>query len=186
MAKKIAAGKSALIDSTSINEGEVCLAIVPNDSYNERIIDITKEIACHHKTVGYVTLNKPYAKIISLFESKKINPEQFWFIDISTSNAKKGVINVNSLSALTSISIAINKILDQKRAEAMIFDSLSTLLISNDKLMILKFAHAVIRNMKTKKCTGILTILQSDESSETINDIKMFVDKVVYLGKKKK
>lgn len=174
-----------------IKKGQVCVLVIPHESYNKHIVNLTKEASKAYGSICYATLNKPYNLLLKTFKENNIDPANFYFIDPATKSAvtnifPKNVIPVESVSSITSLSIAISNVLEKKKAEGLILDSISTMLIYNNSASITKFMHFLVGKIKTLGCTGILTILEKDSDSSLMQDIGMFADNVIYLGKKQK
>jgi hypothetical protein len=89
------------------------------------------------------------------------------------------VVNVSSPKALTEMSITIGKVLELGKIEALIFDSLSTLLVYTDPSTVVKFTHSLISLLRSKNVSGLLMCVEGGASSNMVKDISMFADKVV-------
>lgn len=187
----MAGKKTIVIDSAKLLKGQVCVAVIPHESYNKHIVNITKEASKSCNLICYATLNRPYEMLLKIFEENSIDPNKFYFIDPSTKSAAskacpKNVVPIESVSSITSLSIAISNVLEKKKADGLILDSISTMLIYNNAASITKFMHFLVGKIKSLGCTGILTVLENDAKSSLMQDISMFADNVIYLGKKKK
>jgi len=152
----------------AIDENEITLLLLPNESYSKRVNDIARIVSESGKTC-YVAANKPHQTLMKEFEKSGIDSKNFFFIDCVTkgSPTDEKVIYVSSPKALTEMNIAIKKVLEMEKIKLTLFDSLSTLLIS------------VFRTLGSK---GVLITLKDDAKSELIKDLNMFVDKVVEMG----
>ena len=84
-------------------------------------------------------------------------------------------------SALTEISIFINKALYTGKFEAMLFDYLSTILIYNKSQNVSKFVHNIINKVRSNKTTKIFTALEGDIKSQLLKEVEMYVDYIVHL-----
>lgn len=171
----------------AVKGNDVVLVLVPNRTYYERVMDITRTISLLNERVCYVTLNRPYKTLLKDFEENKIDTSRFFFVDCVTKKVKmeegnEQVIYVSSPKALTEMSIVMKKVLEAGKIETTIFDSLSTLLVYEDPHVIIKFAHSVISMFRTLGSKGILISLKEDMESELIKDLNMFVDEVVEIG----
>lgn len=129
----------------------------------------------------YVTVNDPYESIIdSLGTGKSSN---IFFIDCVTSTVKsvkpkEDVTFVSSPHALTEISISIKNVL-KGRINFLIFDSVSTLLIYENPLTVLKFIHKLILTLRSLKLSVAFIILKKDIGNEVVKDLNMMTDKVL-------
>ena len=61
----------------------------------------------------------------------------------------------------------------------MLFDSLSTLLIYNNKETVTKFTRTIIGKLKKAGMGGIFTALKGDTEKGLLKEMGMFVDEVV-------
>ncbi len=130
------------------------------------------------KKTCYVTLNDPS----DIIRAKA--GEGLCFIDAVTATVKKpeqksDVIFVSSPRALTEISIAMKKAIDNFKTDLMIFDSVSALLVYEKSVNSMKFVHSMILTLRESSVHAILLILKEDVSAELLKDLSMFVDKVV-------
>jgi len=170
-----------------LEKGEISLNIVQDASYSTEIITLTKQLAENHKSVCYVSLNRPYLTLIKGFDDNKIDINKFLFIDAVTKPSEqkeiKNCIFISSVVALTELSIAITKALEKGKFESLILDSLSTMLIHHDAAIVTKFVHNLIGKLRKVHCTAVLTSLQGDVKSSLIKDLGMIVDKVIGMEK---
>jgi len=172
---------------SKMNKGEVNILIIPNIDYSAILRKLTADFATQYQVIIYVNLNKSFPSLLQFFEQNAINIEKFIIIDpITKSSELKGLntdqlIHVSSISALTELSITINKVLDKTKADALILDSLSTLLIYNDESLITRFVHSLIGKVRRSGSTVVLPILQGDSKTNLIEDLSMFVDNIASL-----
>jgi archaellum biogenesis ATPase FlaH len=168
----------------AIEDNEIVLILLHNETYSERIKDIAKMISAFGKSC-YVSANKPHQTMLKEFEKANIDSKNFFFIDCVSRSSEMGeskVVHVSSPKALTEMNIAINKVLTSEKINLMVFDSLSTLLIYEDTSNVVRFAHSIISLLRMKGSKGVLISLKDDTKSELIKDLNMFVDKVVEMG----
>ncbi len=91
----------------------------------------------------------------------------------------KKAIFISSPQALTELSIAISKGLGLWRADAVLFDSLSTLLVYDGVPSVLKFVHSIANNLRVRGLSCVFTILKPDLKKELSKDLGMFADIIV-------
>jgi archaellum biogenesis ATPase FlaH len=167
-----------------LKQGKIIVFVVSNKNYIDRINDITLAVTKTSKNVIYVSLNKPYNILVETFEKKKIDVKKLSFIDCVSGRVSKPkdfkVSFVSSPKALTELSITMNEML-KPAVDAMIFDSLSTLLVYDDPSTVVKFAHSVISKIRTTNKEFVIVSLSEDADKNVLKDIGMFVDKVVAL-----
>lgn len=171
----------------AIEENDIVLLLLPNQSYSEKIKDIAVIVSKTGKKICYVSVNKPFETLLKDFEKNRIDHKKFYIIDCVTKNVggaspADNVVCVSSPKALTEMNIAIKNVLETAKTEITMFDSLSTLLIYEDPHVVIRFVHSIVSMFRALKSKGILISLKDDIQSELIKDLNMFVDKVVEMG----
>jgi len=169
-----------------IKKHQIVIVVIPNEQYSEKILYLSKTLAEFGKTI-YVSINKPYSSVVDLLQKNRIPVDRFFFVDAVTKTVKPfgkdgSVEFVSSPSALTELSLTISNIVERDEFYSMLFDSLSTLLVYQNPLMVTKFVHNLISKFRTMKTKAVLTILKGGMSSELINDLSMFADKIIDFG----
>jgi len=167
----------------NIVEGEISLLLIPNEQYGKWIVDIAKHLSKLNKTVLYVSVNKPAKTLAAKLSKAGINVKNFFFLDtisasISSTEPLSNCIHISSGSALTELSIAIQKCLQLKKFDAVLFDSLSTLLIYNPNDVASHFIHNNVNQLRNANVTAVFTALEGDSKSQLLKDVNMFVDSV--------
>jgi len=176
----------------SKDEGQIIVLLIPDEEYSRRILKITKEIANVCDNLCYVSLNLPYAPLINNFKKEGIDISKFYVIDGITQTAeiaknRDGVEYVSSPGALTELSLAISHLLETRKFEYIIFDSLSTLLVYEASPTVTKFVHSLMAKIRVVGCKAIFTCLKQDSSSVLLKDVNMFSDRILdaeYWGRK--
>lgn len=171
----------------AIKENDIILILVPNERYSEKINDVVEISANLSEKVCYVSANKPYTTLVKNFEKAKIDTGKFCFIDCVTkcpSGTEAGgmVVCVSSPKALTEMNIAIKKVLETRRPEITLFDSISTLLIYEDPSVVTRFVHSIISAFRSMGSKAVLISLKDDVKTEFSKDLSMFVDKIFEMG----
>ncbi len=124
-------------------------------------------------------------KIDSL-QKAKIPQNKFLFVDSITKSANPkaedaaNCMYCSSASALTELSLTIDKVIQTGKFDALLFDSLSTMLIYNKPGVVCKFVHNIINKIKAKKITAVFTALEGDTESDVLKNLGLFVDKVIH------
>jgi KaiC/GvpD/RAD55 family RecA-like ATPase len=137
------------------------------------------------KKTCYITLNDPYESIVGKASAEDIR--KIFFIDCVTSTIKKpspakNVVFVSSPRSLTEISIALKKIIYGEKTDAVVFDSISALMVYEQQLPSLKFIHSLVLTLREGKQKALLIILKEDAKDELMKDLTMFVDRIVEAG----
>lgn len=162
----------------------ITLYILKSERYFEDLIDILKK-NIKNKNVIYITTNKPYNHIVSVFKKQGVSNDKILFIDCISKHVglKEEPINaifVESPQNLTTISIAVNESAKNLSGEKLLLlDSVSTLLIYNDANTIARFANFLINKMRTYSVDTIIFVLESDINKDIIKQIESFADEVI-------
>jgi len=169
-----------------IKNNQILLVEVANAKYSEELVTLSKLLSSLGNVL-YVSINRPYNSLLTLFSQHKIKTDKFFFVDAVTKTAKpsKDLKNVKFISgpgALTELSLSIFASVESHDFYSMLFDSLSTLLIYENSLMITKFVHNLTSRFRTLKTKAILVIVKEGIGSELVKDLSMFVDKIIRLG----
>ncbi len=164
---------------------EIVVLVVSNKAYTKEILAISKQLCSSCEPLLYVSLNKLYDSLCRDFKKSNIDLNKFLFIDgisKSAGQAREDAENclfVQSSGALTELSIVITKALKTGKFKGLIFDSLSTLLIYNQKDAVSKFVHSLVNKLKKQDMTVVFTALQGDTEKGLLKEIGLFVDSVV-------
>jgi len=169
-----------------VPEGETRVFVLTVEDYSAQLKSLIKLLSEKYAPLCYVTLNKTYDSIERSLKESKVDSSKILFIDaitktvIADANLPGNCIGISSGSALTELSIAINKALDSGKIKGFLFDSLSTLLVYNHGESVNKFVHNTIAKVKEHKATSVFTIIEGDAKSDMMKEAGMFVDKVVH------
>lgn len=169
-----------------LDSNQTILLLMPSTSYNDLIISNIKKIS--NKNVCYVTLNKTSDSLRELFKQNKVKTENIVFIDAisktirNVPDQENGVYYVTSPGALTELSLSIDKFL-KHNFDYLIFDSLTNLLVYEQKSPVAKFVASLVNKIKESKTKAVFYALSIGEQEALINESGMFVDKVLNLDK---
>ncbi len=165
----------------------VTLCLIEPEKYFSHIIKILKS-QTEIKNMIYVTTNKPYSNLITIFKEHKIKYNKIFFIDCISGHVgikaeSENCIFLDSPQNLTAISIAINESLKNiPEPKVLLLDSLSTLLLYNSAETIGKFSNFLINKIRTYKIQMLLIALESDTNKDVIQKIESFTDEVKRYG----
>jgi hypothetical protein len=163
-------------------KSEISVFVISDKSYASGMKGIISSLSSDYSRICYVSLNKPYSAVLDAIKKCGADTKKFFFVDCTESHAdeKSGqVVNVSSPKALTEMSITIGKVRELGRIEALVFDSLSTLLVYEEPSTVVKFAHSLISMLRAKKAAGVLVCVEGGKSAELVKDISMFADRAV-------
>lgn len=162
----------------------VVLATVKAKDYQKINLEIVEHLTEGINIPGvYVTLNKPYSVMKSVFERSKIDTRLIIFIDAVTKTAGKAkktkdCLFIGNPENLSDISIAMDQAVRALpgKDKFLFFDSLNTLLIYNETLTVIKFIHFLASKMRVWKVKGIIISLEKKGNEELINELSQFCD----------
>ncbi len=169
-----------------LGDAQVALLITPNERYSEIIVDVAKQLASNYKHICYVSLNKLYDPLVKGLAANKVDVDKFFFIDcisrgvIKTPEKIKNCEFLSGPQALTEIHISISKNLKAKKSEALLFDSLSTLLIYERETPVTRFVHGLIGALREVGSKSFLTVLEGDTKGELVKSLGMFTDRTIH------
>lgn len=159
--------------------------MIPNERYSKIIIDVAKQLAGSYKHICYVSLNKLYDPLLKGLADNKVDVGKFFFIDcisrgvMKTPEKIKNCEFLSSPQALTEMHISISKNLKAKKSEALLFDSLSTLLVYENEVLVTRFVHGLIGAVRGVGPKAFLTVLEGDTRGELVKSLGMFTDQTI-------
>lgn len=173
----------------------VALATVDAKEYQQTNLNMIKHLTDKGIPGLYVTLNKPYKTMESVFKKQKIDTRLMIFIDAVTETSGGNIEKTNqclyigSPENLSDISISMDQAVRSLPSEErfVFFDSLSTLLIYNDVNTVSRFIHFLAGKMRVWKVQGIIVSLRKKKDDELIDALTQFCDVMLDFdeGKKK-
>jgi archaellum biogenesis ATPase FlaH len=133
-----------------------------------------------------VSLNRPTVELVEFFKKERFPVEKFSFVDAITIQSKgkklggENFVYLESLKDLVEMSVQIDKMLSRLQGEKkfLLFDSLTTLLVYNEKHTVEKFLHATIGKLRARNASGIF-LLAAHAEQEVLDAAKGFCDKVI-------
>jgi len=165
---------------------QIVLIVFPKAKYMNQLMEVVKAADAVSKKICYVSLNKPYNSIMDNLRKNNLNMGKYFFIDVLTSTVKTPILVdncefVQSPSALTDISLAFTKAVQEKGCDNVLFDAISTLTIYQDIGEIIKFTQNMMTKARVNNVKSVYIALKED-SAELVKDLTMFVDGVIELN----
>ena len=166
-----------------LDDSQTVLLLVSSIGYNDTVIDVAKKLSTKG-TVCYITLNKTYDSLVEKFKAKKVKIDRMMFVDGISKTIKrvpadsKACIYTSSPESLTEMSLAISKCL-RENPDYLIFDSLTNLLIYQNKEPAAKFVSSIINKIKASNTKAVMYALGAKQEDFLIQETGMFVDNVV-------
>jgi hypothetical protein len=169
-----------------LRENNILLVIVSKNAYSSKSTEILRALQSISNKISYVSFNHPYNSLIESVRKNGIDPSRLFIIDTVTASVQQpkpqtNCIFISAPNALTEISVAFSKSINQEKCDSALFDSLSALLVYESANSIIMFAHNIITKLKISNSRAVFLVLKEDIDGELMKDLYMFVDKVVEL-----
>ena len=169
----------------TLAKNEIIGLIIPDMEYEEMLVRVACNMSENYNKILYISINKPYEKLVSKFKQNNININKFYFIDCITRTAKdvrttENCYFVSSPRALDEIQRVIINVLKKEKIEAVLIDSPSSLLMYYEHMDVLKFIHLLMAKLIVSECKGIFPF-QKESAGSLRRSIEMFVDTTVYI-----
>ena len=168
----------------------VALATVNPGQYQKTNLAIIKHMVDQKIPGVYVTLNKPYDAIKEALSKEGIDEQLIIFIDAVTKTAGGELqktdkcLFIGSPENLSDISMAMDQAIRAipSNEKFVFFDSLSTLLLYNNKETVARFIHFLSGKMRVWKVRGIIISLRAATDEELIDELTQFCDVKIDFG----
>jgi len=159
------------------------LCLIKAEKYNEGLQEILKNAAGGNTHIIYVSVNKPCTSIGALLQKFNIPDERSIIIDLASkpgAEKKRNCVHLASQKNLTELSLAISQSIYNFEGKEilLIFDSLSTLLIFNDKNVVLRFIHFIVNKLRSNNVSARLFSLDSADDVAFSDKVAPVVDEV--------
>jgi hypothetical protein len=174
--------KPSKISHSLLLKNDIILTVIDRKNYSNNISHLIKAVADTNNLFLYISANKPEDLLLENIKKAGVNSSKLLIVDCvakSSKPTKKNVIHIGSRS-LTNLSIISDKSLN-KGISTVFFDSLSSLLSDNKSDIVIRFSHDLISKIRAKKKKGVFVILNGEISQALLDDLSMFVDKVIEL-----
>ena len=172
---------TALVDD--LKKNQIVLSILESNNYNDTIVDTIKNIP-KDANVVYITLNKTASSLESYLSKFGISTERFTIIDCITKTITDikdtdRVIYLESPRSLSDLSFILTGVLKSKDHQYLIFDSLTTLMVYQDKPIVVRFVLNIVNRIRATTCKSILFAVNLKEHKDFLKEISIFVDHVI-------
>lgn len=165
--------------------------IVMLETSPEKMLDVTlstiKFFSNEKNYIGIiVSASRPQKNLIQIYEQKKINTKKILILDcISKSQSidlteASNVIYLESVTSLTSISLAITASIKQIKGDKFVFiDSINSMLIHNKPEIFAQFIHGILTRLRIEGVNGLLISLENETDKEIYAEIAQLCDRIV-------
>ncbi len=168
------------------DEGAVVLVETPIENAPEVGLEAIRAMVKRGYTGIIVSASRPYTNLVSVYAKNGIDTKKVFIIDCVTKASSvepeeaANVVYLDSVSDLTTMSLAINNAIESVKGEKFIFlDSISTMLIYNKPDIFAKFVHIMMTKMRVGSVSGILISFESENNKEVRAEIVQLCDKVI-------
>lgn len=152
-----------------------------------------REINHPDKKVCYVCLSQPYTSIIENLKEEHLSCDNVVFVDalsspIYTLKPVNNCIFVRGMENLETLKSTVKRVIKKHECGSIVFDSISSLLVYQPSHAIVKFTHELLSDDASKAAKKIYVTLKEtgvfkSESTKLINDLNLFADNIIELGK---
>lgn len=175
--------KNPLAEANNVLErSQLSVWLLSSTNYNMQLLKLLKQVSEKYKKVVYVSLSKPCNKVLDDFEREGIDKCKFKLvcigkkIDPLCQNVHFDTIDIVQV---TGLSIKVNEVLEKYAPDALVFDSLHTMLAYVDKKSIIKFVQDLVIRIANSNCRGIFPIIDHGKDANLVDDLGLLVDEVV-------
>jgi len=169
----------------NIPDGWIVLLETSAENVLEVSLVVLKFLSNNNYTGIVLSATRPYRNLIKLYKQNGIDTEKIFIIDCVSESyggnleESNNVQYIESVSALTSISISIDKVIGLIRGGKFLFiDSITTMLIHNEPGVFVRFIHSVMTRLRTREITGIIVSL-SETDREIRAEIMQLCDRII-------
>ncbi len=163
------------------------LLLLEPTSYSRVNVQLIKYLLKKAKSPGiYITLNKSFSHLNEVMKNEKMDSGKIFFIDAitrgtgRTETKSENCVYIESPNDLVGISVEVDnavKKLGKNSVGFLVFDSVSTLLIYNNREAVEKFIHSIIGRVRETRTKGVFLMVKSDQHSGIKDALSQFCDK---------
>jgi len=167
-----------------LKDNQNVVLVISEKTYKFSTLRMNKRIVSNFNSVCYITATEPAASITAIFGKEGVDLKKYHFVDCISKKTSLGapleqIRFVPAPTALTTLSIAITEAVEAEKSDLLFLDSISSLLLYNKELTIVKFVHALMNKVRETNAKGIFLILKSDLDKPLVKEIELFADKVL-------
>src|SRR3989338_8236901 len=174
----------------SYKEGRVIMMELPAEAYFGATSDTVKALVDKGFEGVYISFQRPFANVQSLFKQKRINTNKLFIVDVATAFAQEEhekherCIHISPDIDVDELVRAIYTSLDKiKSKKKFIFiDSLTTISLYKPLSEVLRFCEfltRVVKNHKVEGITLIFNVAKDLAQKKFIRDIAMQIDETI-------
>jgi KaiC/GvpD/RAD55 family RecA-like ATPase len=174
----------------SLEIGQMVLLLSSAERLREHNVGIVSRLVADGYRVIVITTNQPLAILKKFYLRDGVDLSRILFVDTITRYAvgsspenTAGERFITNPSDLTDLGITISEILKEggEGKTAVLFDSVSTMLIYLPSAQISRFIHFLTNKLRILDVAGILLTVEMGLDPLLLSQLTTFVDQVVYL-----
>ena len=172
----------------AIQGGKLVLVLVDYKAYQTASVRLLSQLVNSKKECGiYITVNRPYANLVSNFNDNGVDASKLFFIDCVTQPAggnperKENCLFIGSPSRLSDLGLALDEVITsfKQPSKFLVLDSVSTLLVYHSPETTLRFAHFLAGRLRVHGFDGIFLTVQDDTDEKLVKIMSQFCDSVI-------
>src|SRR3989344_3410918 len=155
------------------NSFSLLLAVSPREFAKAKLA-VLKRFEKENGIILYITFNQPATKIIAELPEKGIDKKKIFFIDMVSKGKGDDVSSLENISGFESPTLLTDLLLliDEKtsskeKPSVLLIDSISTMLVYNEKEMVHKFLHSLATKIHNANSRVVLLASKDSDSIET-------------------
>lgn len=133
-----------------------------------------------------LSASRPCSNLLQLYKKNKIDINKIFILCCLCKSgggpAKdiNNVIHLQSVAALTEISVALNEVTKKFKGNSFFFlDSITSMLIHNPPKTLAAFVHSILVKMRLNNVNGILLAIEPETNKEIRAELIQLCDKVI-------
>ncbi len=159
----------ALADILKDSNGRIVSLVVPASDYLRVRPALAKSILELGKPAGYISVNRSCANAERELAENGIPPGSFAFIDATDAQhapeeGRHAAVCLGMVppSDLTSLSIRVGQLVEEKAVHALLIDTASALLLYNQRETVLRFLRDLAERLRTHALTTVFLVVAED------------------------
>ena len=181
----------AKVNFSDLENNELLLVVSPSNMVEEVNLEIMRYfINKKDAYCVYVTIAKPYKTILNILKKNRISSNKIFFIDCISGlitgedMQRAGNCILCQPQSLTNISIALTsalKSIPTDQEKVLILDTISTLMLYNEVLVIGRFMHALTGKIRKLGVKSVIFTLEEETDKKILSQMSHFCDKCITL-----
>jgi len=170
----------------NLSKDSIVLVISNPRKHRDVNFNILKYMTENKQRGVYVSLNLHCDKVKKLLEDYLIDPKNIHLVCCKNGcsiDKRSSCSFISSPEQLTTLSTYLSKLIESGDFRFVLFDSITTLLMYNERSTTLKFLNFLSTRISSSGVKSVFTTLQDKKSEEVIEEFSQFCDEVMDLRK---